>query len=138
MRLFTGWSNATTYMTASCVNYQYGYVTVSAPGPGVVIVEANAWVVLNHVVGTEDYLILAIDTSNTECYGTSVDQVVYDIGASEPSESGIYRTFTVRRAFPVAAGDTTFYLNGSVQDGNDDADFDVFYFASLHALFIPD
>jgi hypothetical protein len=128
-------TGSTTYLTASCANYSGGSVSITAPAAGTIIVEAGAWMRLNHTSGTEDALVLGIGTTATEC-GATYDTVYWDIPAGWPTDASISQTFTVRRAFTVAAGTYTYYLNGYMSAGYA-ATTDHFWFGNMMATFLP-
>ena len=129
-------TGATTYLTTTCTNYSGGQVSITVPAAGSIVVEANAWMILNHASGTEDALVLGIGTTPSDC-GTAYDAVYWDIPAGWPTEASINQTFTVRRRFAVAAAGTyTYYLNGYLTSGYS-ASTDRFWFANMVATFIP-
>jgi len=129
-------TGATTYLTTSCANYSGGQVSITVPAAGSIVVEANAWMILNHASGTEDALVLGIGTTTTDC-GMAYDAVYWDIPAGWPADASINQTFTVRRRFAVAvAGTYTYYLNGYMSSGYA-ASTDRFWFANMIATFIP-
>jgi hypothetical protein len=120
------------------LNYAGGTVTVNATGPGTVIVEANVWVQLTHVNGTDDDLRLYIGTTATD--GGTFDeynQVAWKIPSAYPTASDINHTFTVRRMISISvAGSYTYYLNGYMASGYS-AYTDRFWYAAMHAVFYP-
>ncbi|NMC69190.1 MAG: hypothetical protein GYA57_03860 [Myxococcales bacterium] len=128
-------TGATTYLTTTCANYSGGQVSITVPAAGSIVVEANARMILNHVSGTEDELVLGIGTTTTDC-GTPYDSVRWDIPSGWPTASSIYQTFTVRRRFAVSAGTYTYYLNGYMASGYA-ASTDLFWYANMTATFIP-
>jgi hypothetical protein len=115
-------------------NYEGGTITITVPRSGRIVVEANAWVQLGHVNGADDILWLGIGTSPTDL-GDAFGRVAWEIPSAYPSSSATERTFTVRRAFSVAAGTYTYYLNG-VMDAGGTGD-DQFWFAEMLATFYP-
>lgn len=134
-RLFTGSTGSTTYFTTTCQNYAGGTVTVTAPAAGRVLVQANAYVQLDHTTGTVDTLALGIGTTATDC-GSATNQVNWQIPAAYPTHPLQNMTFTVRRDFTVpAAGTYTYYLNGMMSSGASGSDR--FWFASLDAVYYP-
>jgi len=133
--MVTSQSDASTVIDATCRNYTYGSITITAPRSGTVVVEANVRVRLSHVNGTEDELRLLIDSTTTTCL-YNPDNVFWTIPAGYPSSISEEYTFTVRRAFSVAAGTYTYYLNGVMSSGG--AGDDQFWYAKLHATFYPE
>jgi hypothetical protein len=107
-------------------------VTITTPRAGVIIVEANAFMFIGHVNGTEDRMILNIGTSATDI-GSGFDQVIWTWPATDASFTNKYHSFTVRKMFTVAAGTYTYYLNGYMPSGAN-AD-DAFYYCSMIATF---
>lgn len=130
-------SSETTWLVTTNIVYNYagGQVTITAPQSGTVIVEANAWMKLGHVNGTQDFLQLVIGTTTNDMIGNAWDTVSWTVPSAYPTTSGEHCTFTVRRMFAVTAGTYTYYLNGVMWYGanNDDA----FWFSSMHAIFYP-
>jgi hypothetical protein len=128
-------SGATTTIGATCTNYAGGQITITVPRNGTIVVEANVRMLLAHVNGTDDYLVLNLDTTNTNC-SSAFDQVDWTIPGAYPTSTAKNYTFTVRRAFTVSAGTHTFYLNGVMGSGG--AGDDQFWYARLHATFYPE
>jgi hypothetical protein len=118
------------------VNYSGGTVVVNAPGPGQVLVLANAQMVLFHTAGAADTIQIGIGNSPSDC-GTAYDDITWSTPAAMPSFPGTYKTFAVSRAFAVsAAGTYTFYLNGWKTAGGVAPQFqDNFNWGSLHAMY---
>jgi hypothetical protein len=129
-------SGSTTYLTSSCQNYANAAVTVTAASSGTVLVTANSRMKITHVAGTRDELQLGIGTTTTSC-GSSYDTMYYTWPPDLPSFSSEDMTFTVMQNFSVSAGTYTYYLNGRMASGYA-ASTDNFWFADLHAVFIPD
>jgi hypothetical protein len=132
-------SGANTYFAAlsTCVNYTNGSVTIAAPGPGTVLVTANAQMVYYHTAGTFDEFQLAIGSTPTDC-GSFLDDVTVATPTGVPSFGGAaYGTWTVMRAFTVAgAGNYTYYLNGwKLGGGVAPGAQDNFNYAAMHAVF---
>jgi len=125
-------SSATTYLTSTIQNYSNGTVTITVPRDGVIIVEANVWMNMSHVNGTEDYMILNIGTTNTDA-GTFYDRTQWTWPSTDPTFSLKTYNFNVRRMFTVTAGTYTYYLNGRMNSGanNDDS----FYYCNMIATF---
>jgi hypothetical protein len=126
---------ATTYLTTACLNYTNGQVTLTAPGPGTIVVEATAWMQLEHVQGTVDNLLLAIGSDATDC-SDPYTNIRWDIPSGINSDSSIDQTFSMTRVFTVAAGTYTYYLNGYMLSGQSASDR--FWFASMVARYYPD
>lgn len=128
----TGTSSATTVIPAACTNYSGATITVTAPTAGTIVIDANAWIQLDHTTGTIDALVVGIGTSATDC-GTAFDEVHYQIPAAIPTYAGLTdNTFHVTRTFTVAAGTYTYYLNAQMTSG---ASGDRFWFASMQGAF---
>lgn len=123
------------YLTDSCANYSS--ITVPATGSGYIVVEANVQVYLYHTVGIRDLLILGIGDTTTDCGGWA-DRSYWDYPASLPTETtGIWYTFTVRRAFQISSGGSyTYYVNGLMGSGYS-ANTDHFYGSVIHATYFP-
>jgi hypothetical protein len=130
----TDTSGSTTYLTTTCLNYANAAVTITVPGPGTVVVQANAYMIADHTTGTRNYMILGIGTTMTDC-GSVYDESRWDIPAAWPTASGISQTVPVARSFTIAAAGTyTYYLNGYMSSGYV-ASTDRFWFANLIATF---
>jgi hypothetical protein len=127
-------ASTTTLGNATMVNYSGGTITITAPASGTIVVEANVQLRLAHTTGTQDLILLAIGTTNTD--GASYfDDVYWSVSAAEPTSSMDFKTFTVRRTFAVSAGSYTYYLNGQMTSGWNSSD--VFNYARMVATFQP-
>ncbi|HEV8358931.1 MAG TPA: hypothetical protein VGR28_00600 [Candidatus Thermoplasmatota archaeon] len=135
-RLATDTAVATTTITLACVNYADAQVTISWPSSGRVVVDADAWLKINHVVGTRDMAEIMVGTTNTDCGSPAFYWGVHSIAANEPTE--VYDdTVHLSRTFVVAgAGSQTYFLNGMMFQGQDANDW--FWFAAMNAVFYPD
>ena len=105
-------------------------MTITAPSAGTVIVQANAVIQMPHTSGTSDQLQVWIGASATDCSGV-YDRVIWETPSALPTYPAVQRTFTVRRAFPVAAGSSSFFLNG-ISNGTPGVNF---YWGSMQAVF---
>jgi hypothetical protein len=129
----TSTSVAYTTVGTSWTNYSGGSVSITVPGPGTIVVEANTWMMLDHTNGTLTRLYLAIGTSATDG-GNATDWVAWDIPAAMPTLAESNYTFTVRNLFTVSsAGTYTYYLNGMMASGA--SANDQFYFDRMIATF---
>jgi hypothetical protein len=131
----TNTSAATTYLTTTCQQYSGAQVTVTVPAAGTIVVEALAYMVINHTSGTEDYVVIGIADTTTSC-DDAYSSGRLDIPSGWPTDSDIRQTITTRRAYAVTAGTYTYYLNGYIPIGYA-ASTDEFWFASMDATFIP-
>jgi hypothetical protein len=110
-------------------------VAITVPSSGTIIVTALAYMILDHVSGTKDYLIIGIANTTTSCddlYGAGRVSIPSTWG----TDGSIYQTVTTRRAYSVTAGTYTYYLNGYMSSGYS-ATTDRFWFASMDATFTP-
>ena len=129
----TTMSGATTYLTNTWANYVNGTVSITVPGPGNIVVEANAYMELDHTNGTADNLFLNIGTTATDG-GSPYDEVAWTIPSTDPTSALSPYTFTVRKVFNVtAAGTYTYYLNGEMTSGASGSDN--FYWCRMIATF---
>jgi hypothetical protein len=135
MAVTSSTTGATTYLTTVCQNYSGGAVTISTGGAGVVIVNAQAWMILAHVQSVDDHLRLAIGSTPTDC-GDSYSLAVWTIPAVYPAGTS-YLTLHVQRVFSVPGpGTYTYYLNGYMYSGYS-ANTDNFNFANMNAVYYP-
>lgn len=130
------------YLTDTCSNYSstdgVGTVSITVPGPGQILVEANTILGLYHESGVNDFVELAIGTSPTDC-GTQPwgDNVWWEIPNAWPASGYTRQTFTVRKPFSVSsAGTYTYYLNGYMNQGYSPST-DAFWYARVIATFFP-
>jgi len=109
-------------------------LTVTAPAAGTVLVHGNVSVQVSHVLNTEDTVQIGIGTTATDC-GNFYDRSLIEIPAAWPAFSTKEMTTSTENTFPVAAGTTTFYLNGQSLSGVSSSD--VMYWGLMNAVFIP-
>jgi len=97
-------------------------VSLTVPGPGLIVITTKVWVTLSHTTGTIDRLLLNHSDSSSSLGGTAT--LVYEEVPSEyPTVSNLDRTFTVVSSHAVAsAGTYTFYLVGRMDSGGDASD----------------
>jgi hypothetical protein len=130
-------TGATTAIGVACTHYLGGDVTITVAVAGTVVVRAQAWIKLNHVVGTRDEVQLAIGTASNDCSGTGNSYSGRAAIASEMPTMATQQdvTLSIANVFPVTAGSYTYYLNGIMNFGADAND--VFWFGNLQAEFFP-
>ena len=129
-------SGATTYLTPTCQNYSGGTVTIVTSGAGTVIVNAQAWMQLTHVAGTDDNLVLAIGLNSTDC-SDAYSVMEWTIPGSYPASTLANQTFHVQRSISVPGpGTYTYYLNGYMGSGSAPST-DRFWFANMNAVYYP-
>ena len=97
-------------------------VSLTVPGPGLIVITTKVWVTLSHTTGTIDRLLLNhSDSSST--LGATATLVYEEVPSEYASVSNLDRTFTVLSSHAVAsAGTHTFYLVGRMDSGGDASD----------------
>jgi len=124
------------YIGSTCSTYPGSEVTITTPGAGKYMVEANVRVVIQHTSGTKDTVALALGASPGDC-GQVPDLVLHRVVADAPTAS-MSRTMTVRRLFTFSTGGTrTFRVNGYMGHGWA-ADTDHFASTMVPVMFYPD
>ncbi len=118
----------------SCTNYHS--VTITAPTPGVILVDADVWVQLNHTTGIMDRALLYISASNTECLqDTGFYPMIAYVPPEYPTTSSQQSVHIMRRYNVTMAGDYTYSLNGVMVFGHDSSD--LFSSSNMRAIFYP-
>ena len=131
-KIATSTSSSTLVLTTSIANYPGGSVTITVPGAGTLIVEADAWMKLDHTTGTNDLLVLNIGTTATD-QGTAFSQMHWSIPSAMPTTPLSDYSFMVRGVFTITtAGTYTYYLNGYMSSG---ASTDEFWYDTMTATF---
>jgi hypothetical protein len=127
-------SGATTTIETTCTNYAGAAVTITVPSDGLIVVSGQAWLLIDHTVGTEDRWYVGIGDAPTDCsetYGAWVGS----ISVNSATDSSLDRTGPVTRVFMVAPGTYTYYLNGMMWSGQSSTDR--FWYAIQVAVFYP-
>jgi hypothetical protein len=114
---------AQTDITASCTSG--ATVTVVAPQPGTIVVEALVQAKLNHSSGTQDVAMFNISDAPDDCFASSTgEQSIWTLPSLLPDDGNYRNAIGVRRVFSVSAGSHTYDLNtfasGPGQDPNDE------------------
>jgi hypothetical protein len=127
---------ATTYITGSCTNYSGGAVTVNVPSPGgTVIVDAHAWLKLNHLVNTYDTVYAYVGTVANDCADFYFRDAL-TVGPADPNDGNRDVTVAPRGIFEnQSPGPHTYYLNAQMASGADGADR--FWFGGMTAQVLP-
>lgn len=127
-------SDASTPIAVTCTNYEGGTVTINVPSSGVILVEADAWLFLNHQLNTEDKAYIYIGSSATDCANTlDYRSMVAHVPAEYPTSQS-HHAVHVMRTFSVASpGQYTYYLNGQMAAGQDASD--KFWYSDMRAIF---
>jgi len=122
----------TTTIGSACTNYLS--VSVTVPAAGTVAVEATNWISLNHANGTQDFTIIFVGSSSSDCgdyFGAWAGTVPAIIASGT-----VQQTASPRNVFTVSgAGTYTYYLNGYMSSGADASDW--FYYARMFATYYP-
>src|SRR2546422_411006 len=126
---FTG---ATTTIGTACTNYAGGLVSITVPSNGYVFVQAQLWMLISHTAGTDDSGFVVIGNTPTDC-GNSYGLWPFFIPAADVTNPAQRVPAFAQRAFVVAAGTSTFYLNAYMQVGQDAADR--LWFANMVVMF---
>jgi hypothetical protein len=127
---------ATVPIGSSVTQYDDAQVSITAPGPGYIVVTSNVWLKLSHTSGTVDDFSLS-HTDNASALGAFTDQVREEIPSGYATDTEMNRTFSVHSTFPVAsAGTYTYYLVGQMHSGQDAGD--KFWYAQMTAIYYPD
>jgi len=141
-RAFTVESFANTHTApdnSTCTNHPAGNITITAPGPGSVLVSNQTWSRVVHTNGVEDGLRTVLSsTAGADC-GTWQWATMRTIPAAMPTFNEVAEnannSMLAKRSFVVpSAGTYTFYLNvyGSGGTGHD------FWWSGTTATFIPE
>lgn len=127
------YTGATTTILTTCTNYSGGYITLTPPRNGIVYVDADVTLYLNHVSGTQDYGDLFIGSTSTDC--SSSYFTPFTVISAEPTGHPL-PFYHVGEGFAVTGGVSyTWYLNGYMSSGQDAADY--FYWGRMKAVFYP-
>jgi hypothetical protein len=131
-------SNTWSLSPAGCVSYNGLLVTVEAPGPGIIDLNAVIQLRLDHTLNQTTSVRLQVGTTTSDCDainvggsgGTGFIQLPFQL------PSGLYfDTLPVNRVLPVsAAGTYTFYVTGTTSGG---AETSKFWYGRLNATFYP-
>lgn len=127
-----------------CTNQNGGRVTINAPGPGKIMVTAQAMLGLkSHTTGAIDMTMLHIGASATDCTfdnpNEGYNQMGFSIPKDEPSwtaSSARLIPVTLSRTFSVSsAGTRTYFLNGRRLAGSGSIKI---WESSMQAVYYPD
>ncbi len=144
---FSGWgSTSRTVLTVAggCTNQTGGRVIINVPGPGKVMVTAQAMMGLkSHTMGTLDMFMLHIGVSPTDCTLRNTLEGYNQMGISIPANEASWSAtaarlipVTVSRTFTVNnAGTKTYYLNGRRLGGHGAFSF---WETAIQAVYYPD
>ena len=116
----------------TCTNYMS--VTITVPGPGLVVVWATSVLSFDHTFGTIDNMGYMTGTSVTDCVQDVASQI-YDVDPAIPTSLWIGGGATMEVFTVATAGSVTYYLNGFMVFGQDPND--VFISATMVAVFYP-
>jgi hypothetical protein len=127
-------TEATTTIGTTCTNYSGGSVTVAAPSSGIIVVEADIILRIDHTNGGSDLGEIYIGETNTECISSYTNSSWIYIPSGYPTDI-TYPTVHFTRTFLVSAGAKTFYLNGIMEIGQ--STNDSFWYANMKAVYYP-
>jgi len=121
-------------ITASCTAFPGSDVTITVPGPGVIVVMATVIVRLDHIIGVLDNAWLSVSSPAADCTFTAETSLAL-VPDVEPT-AWYYETVPLLRAFNVAGSGTyTYYLNGMMVAGA--SVNDSFAASSMIAVYYP-
>jgi hypothetical protein len=126
-------TSAAASIGAACTNLLA--VTISVPSAGTVVVETQAWLVIDHTSGTRDLANLLTSDNSASCGAVSPYASAVDVPTSEPTATEFHAVF-LQRPFPVVVGAHTFYFNGVMSVGQNAGD--MLQSANMIAVFYPD
>jgi len=127
-------TGSTTTIGTACTNYAGGLVSITVPSNGYVFVQAQLWMLISHTAGTDDSGFVGIGSTPTDC-GSPYNLWPFFIPAADVTNPAQRVPAFAQRAFVVAAGTSTFYLNAYMQVGQDAADR--LWFANMVVMFYP-
>lgn len=127
--LFSANATGSTVIGPFCTNY--ANITVTVPGPGVLVVTASTLWSIDHTVGTADVVRALLGESDTDC--RSDQWRVFEQVAADEATGTHYLTMVLFEPFSVpAAGSYTYYVNADSGSGNDRI-----YGGGITAVFYP-
>jgi hypothetical protein len=109
----------------------HAQVSLIAPRPGRVVVQASVWLRISHVVGSHDVVIANVATAPGDC--TTAFQ--HSVPGTMPTATEYDSTGAFFREFTVGAGAHTFYLTGVKPPSSGSAGFSR---STLLATYYPD
>lgn len=128
-------SSSVATINTECTNYQGGEVTINVTGAGTIVVDANAWVQIDHTNGTKDIAYIAIGTTTTDC-GVNENKGVINMPLAYSTTTLDNSVHVSKSLHVTSSGNYTFYLNGLMSSGQNSGD--QFYFSNMRAVFYPD
>ena len=132
VRTSSGISN--TYIQFTCTNAQpNGFVSITVPSSGTIIVEFDARIGLNHILNVQDFGYLMVGTSASDCSSPYDYRGFLHLPASYGNNFNVLSVH-VTRPFSVSAGTYTYYMNGMMSYGAPD---DYFQNGNMKAVFYP-
>jgi len=128
----------TVALGATCTHYPGAQVSITAPGPGTVVVSATVGIGITHAQGTDDVALVVVANSQTACEMDNFTAFV-SVPAGLPSAAypatHYFTTVPILHPFAVGAGTHTYFVNGMMTVGGGPGDrFDS---ASLVVVFYP-
>lgn len=103
------------FSIGGCTQFTGLQVSITAPGPGTIVVWGWDSVVIYHTMGTRDNVWVKISQSPTDCIDDRWLTLV-TIDSALPSDSQ-WPTMVPHRIDVVTAGSYTYYTNGVQQEG---------------------
>jgi hypothetical protein len=122
-----------TTIATTCTNYPGGQVTITVPGAGVVMVDADADLYLRHANGTRDFAVIFIGSTATDCVETGYRPMPVEIPLAYPTGYSRHSVRVMRNFNVASEGTYTYYLNGQMLAGQDPDDR--FWFSAMRAVF---
>lgn len=116
--------------SATCTLWAYANISINVTGPGVVAIQGEAQILINHTVETEDIAYVYIQNGSSPCSGANT---VLTIPSNLPSTI-LLETVPVQGVFTVSGyGEDTFTVMDMAASGADIA----FSYISLVAVYYP-
>jgi Collagen triple helix repeat (20 copies) len=125
-------TGATTVIGATCTNYTGGTVSLTVPSSGRIVVQAQVWVIVDHITGTTQTGYVSVGSLTSYCNSLVSEWPIYYPSATS-NQSFQVGTFP-QRTFSVTAGTYTFNIDGVLIGSNSGS---VFWFANMVAVFYP-
>jgi len=127
--------NAITTIGSAVTQYDDAQVTLTVPGPGYIVVEAQLVVSLFHNLGVHDCVRCSISNSPTSMAPLQYCSVA-TVSSAQMVNVNVSRTLYVHNTFPItSAGTYTYYLVGYMISGQNASDR--FSHAHMRGIYYP-
>lgn len=125
----------TTIIGTSVTQYDDAQVSLTTPGPGYIVVEANVWLTLSHSSGTDDDLVVGISESPVSLPASPSAWSVWLVPSAWPSAAPENTLYAHNTFWESSAGTYTYYLVGQMLSGQNAGD--TFEYAHVRAVYYP-